>query len=170
MTVPRGKPGRPLKFNAEVMDVICKGVRLGLSYERAAESAGLGRTALSRWMAAEAEGDLRFRGVSDALAKARAEGETRLIARVIKAGEEDWRAAAWILERRHPEHYARMERREVSGPDGGPLRVEVSSWVDLVRQATAAESAPAREVEPATELAPARLGNHSPRAKVRRKR
>ncbi len=152
----RGKPGRPSKFNPELLDTICKGVRLGLSYERAAENAGVGRTILHRWMTAEAAGDLRFRGVTDALAKARAEGETRLLARVIKAGEEDWRAAAWILERRHPEQYARMERREVSGPDGGPLRVEVSSWVDLVRQATQAEAIPApTEVVPATHPDPA---------------
>lgn len=131
-----GKQGRPSKFSAELLDTICKGVRLGLSYERAAENAGVGRTILHRWMTAEASGDLRFGGVTDALAKARAEGETRLLARVIKAGEEDWRAAAWILERRHPENYARMERREITGRDGGPVQMEISSWVDLVRQAT----------------------------------
>lgn len=161
--------GRPSKYSQEALDAICRSVRLGLSYERAAENAGIAQSTLSQWMQKERNGHPRYQGLNDALAKARAEGETRLIARVIKAGEEDWRAAAWILERRHPEHYARMERREVSGPDGGPLRVEVSSWVDLVRQATAAESAPARDPEPATELAPARPGHRSPRAKAKRK-
>lgn len=131
-----GKVGRPSRFNAEVLEVICKGVKLGLSYERAAENAGVSRSVLHRWIAADNAGKAQYRGVCDALAKARAEGETRLLARVIKAGEEDWRAAAWILERRHPENYARMERREITGRDGGPVQMEISSWVDLVRQAT----------------------------------
>lgn len=32
-----------------------------------------------------------------------------------------WQAAAWWLERTHPDHFARMERRELSGPGGGPI-------------------------------------------------
>lgn len=38
--------------------------------------------------------------------------------------EGDWRAAAWLLERRLPARYARREALEVSGPDGGPVEHE----------------------------------------------
>lgn len=134
-----GKVGRPSRFNAQVLEIVCKGVKLGLSYERAAENAGVSRSVLHRWIAADNAGKVQYRGVCDALAKARAEGETRLLARVIKAGEEDWRAAAWILERRHPDQYARVERRELTGPDGSPVQLQVSTWVDLVQQAVRAQ-------------------------------
>lgn len=32
-----------------------------------------------------------------------------------------WQALAWLLERRMPEHYARVSRTEVTGADGGPI-------------------------------------------------
>lgn len=38
----------------------------------------------------------------------------------------DWRAAAWILERRHPEAFGKAaEQIELSGPDGGPIPMGV---------------------------------------------
>ncbi|TDD73383.1 hypothetical protein E1293_31475 [Actinomadura darangshiensis] len=36
----------------------------------------------------------------------------------------DWRAAAWVLERRHPDGFARPSQLQVSGPDGGPVEIE----------------------------------------------
>ena len=44
-----------------------------------------------------------------------------------------WNAAAWMLERRSPNKYARMERREISGPESGP--VEVKTWAEAVKEA-----------------------------------
>jgi hypothetical protein len=35
----------------------------------------------------------------------------------------DWRAAAWVLERRHPDGFARPSQLQVSGPGGGPVEV-----------------------------------------------
>lgn len=37
-----------------------------------------------------------------------------------------WQAAAWQLERGWPEHFARTERHELSGPDGGPVESVVA--------------------------------------------
>lgn len=127
---------RPTKLSPAVLEKVCEGVRLGMSYERAAERVGISATSLREWVRKDEAGVPRYRGVGAALQKARADGETRLLARIVKAGEEDWKAAAWILERRHPESYAKIERRELSGPNGDPLKVEIASWADLVRQAT----------------------------------
>lgn len=43
---------------------------------------------------------------SEQIIRARAQSKVRRIARIAKAGETDWRADAWYLERRYPEEYA----------------------------------------------------------------
>lgn len=42
----------------------------------------------------------------------------------VEEGEEyDWRADAWLLERRNPQEYGRATRLELTGKDGGPIEV-----------------------------------------------
>lgn len=41
-----------------------------------------------------------------------------------EVAEGDWRALAWIAERTYAETFARRQAIEVSGPGGGPIRVE----------------------------------------------
>jgi hypothetical protein len=53
---------------------------------------------------------------------ARATSEERLVAHVAAAARTNWRAAAWILERRHPERWAPVRAKDepelpVAGPD-----------------------------------------------------
>jgi hypothetical protein len=38
----------------------------------------------------------------------------------------DWRANAWWLERQDPAEFSAVERREISGPDGGPIEERLS--------------------------------------------
>jgi hypothetical protein len=45
-------------------------------------------------------------------ALARATEETRLVAYVASAASKNWRAAAWILERRYPDRWGRGQREE----------------------------------------------------------
>ncbi len=49
-----------------------------------------------------------------------AKGCGQLLKIIQRQGAKDWRAAAWILERRH-EAFANRTKTEVSGPDGEPL-------------------------------------------------
>ena len=51
-----------------------------------------------------------------------------LVSCVRDAGKRDWRAAAWLLERRHKEDFAKPQQIEHSGPGGGP--VEVAPEID----------------------------------------
>ena len=42
----------------------------------------------------------------------------RLVAR---SAPDDWRSAAWLLERLFPARYSNMRKLELTGADGGPI-------------------------------------------------
>lgn len=60
--------------------------------------------------------------------KARAAARLRAIAQIQRAAADGtWQAAAWYLERSAPKQWARQTKHEVTGNEGGPLRVDVST-------------------------------------------
>lgn len=62
-------------------------------------------------------------------------GEVVTLTEVRRGVEVDWRAAAWLLERRNPQVYGKVYRAEVTGPEGAAIEVTVD---DLVARAEAA--------------------------------
>lgn len=48
--------------------------------------------------------------LSEQLKKADAEREAALVSRIMRASDDTWQAAAWLLERRYPERYAKPVR------------------------------------------------------------
>ena len=124
--------GRPTKLSPEVQDRIIQALKAGNYVETAAEYAGIGKTTFYRWMA---QGDQESRGIyrefRDAVMRARAEAEARNVAIIQKAAPDDWRAAAWWLERAFPDRWGPRQKLEHSGPEGGPIPAEVR--VMLVR-------------------------------------
>lgn len=70
----------------------------------------------------------------EAVEKAFAEAEARNLALIQNAAlAGTWQAAAWILERTRGKRYVRTEKAEVSGPEGAPVRIDVSTE-DLERK------------------------------------
>jgi hypothetical protein len=72
----------------------------------------------------------------------KAEGEaeavyTRIVA---DAAVKNWTAAAWWLERRRPEDFARRERVEMTGKDGGPIDTRDLSTIPDHERAALAEA------------------------------
>lgn len=58
--------------------------------------------------------------------RARGEAITKKVAVIAKAGNEgDWRAAAWWLERQNPEEFGKTDRIEMTGGDGGAIKVQI---------------------------------------------
>ena len=53
--------------------------------------------------------------LAEALKKAEVERKGALLSRVLKATDESWQAAAWMLERRYPAEYARPDRYHDQG-------------------------------------------------------
>lgn len=128
---------RPHKFIPETVGLLMKGVRAGLPYHLAAEAAGIGETTFYEWQRGEfprgADKDLKAHFAED-LMRAKGGSAARLMILVNNAAAEDWRAAAWILERRFPQDFGK-QLLELSGPDGGPMQVEVSTLQRVILRA-----------------------------------
>ena len=105
---PKPKTGRPSKFAPDTAAVVLAHVRRGSPRHVAANAAGLGRSTLMRWLArGKKERRGHFRDFWDALKKAEAELVIELVERITAAAERGtWQAAAWTLERRHPEQFS----------------------------------------------------------------
>jgi len=134
---------RPSKFNSERIDKIVNLIRLGNFAETAAAAAGISKQTYYNWLArgkAEREridetgtkakaSEKHFLEFFDAVEGARAEAEARMVALISTAAQDPtkWQAAAWWLERVAPQKYGRINRTEISGPDGAPIQSETKS-------------------------------------------
>jgi transposase len=125
---PGPKLGRPSKLTPETQVALLEGIELGLSYERACSLAGIHYATLRRWIVkGETAKSGEFREFCEALRGAEARGVAAMLELIRQsANEGQWRAAAWILERRYPEHYGvGSVSVKLSGKDAGPIRQEV---------------------------------------------
>lgn len=132
---------RPTKLNAEIQTRIVAFLGAGAYVETAACAAGVSKQTLYTWLRRGADGDRRYAGFLDAVEKAQSEADLRDLKTIREAAQSGiWQAAAWRLERRHPEQWGRR-RVEVTGEDGGPVDVEVGPMtvLDLVRLACEAD-------------------------------
>lgn len=118
--------GRPTKLTPEVQERIVSAIRAGNYLETAAAYAGVNQSTLHRWVARGKEEDApeEFREFCEAVERARAEAEVRTVALIQQAAPNSWQAAAWYLERSHPKRWARREKVEMSGPEGGPITLQ----------------------------------------------
>jgi hypothetical protein len=110
----------------EVHERVCQGLRDGGHMEQAAAYAGVHRATVYRWLARGESDDApqRFRDYAAAVGEAEAGFEIASLALIARAGDEDWRARAWLVERRHPRRWGRRKALELSGPDGEPIQLE----------------------------------------------
>ena len=112
--------GRPVSLTDEVIKRICDELRQGGTKAAAAAASGYSLSAFMQWQAAGrkeiesiADGNPANRNkvqmvkFVEAMADAELVGEAELIRVIRRASEDHWQAAAWILERRHPEKYGR---------------------------------------------------------------
>jgi hypothetical protein len=111
---------RPTKLTDEVEAKILKAIRTGNYLVVAARYAGVHPGTVHRWIKlGDPEGrerrNARCRRFRERVEQARAEAEVRHVSLVTKAGERQWRAAAFMLERGAPERWGRPQPR---GQDG----------------------------------------------------
>jgi len=101
-------PGRPTKLTPAVQEKIVQALQLCNRRKDAAEYAGINDATLRRWMArGKNANDEEYAAFRQAVIEAEAKAQILAmgcIATEIRNG--NWKAAAWYLERKAPEHYS----------------------------------------------------------------
>lgn len=130
---------RSSKLTPDVQKKIIEAISLGNYQDVASQYAGIDRATFYRWMekGKRDDADPLYADFAHAVDEAKASAEVRAVVIINRAASEGtWQAAAWWLERTRPKMYGRFDRNEVSGPDGSPVRIDVSTE-DLERKVTA---------------------------------
>jgi hypothetical protein len=100
--------GRPVKLTDEVKTKLLQALAFGATQRLAAEYAGVGESTFRAWMASKRGAE--FLALQAAVKEATAKGSVGALAKIQKAATDgQWQAAAWLLERRHPEEYGRRQ-------------------------------------------------------------
>ena len=86
----------------EVQETICKAIRIGATYQAAAEAAGVSYETFNEWRKCKTTKFLRF---SEAIDRANADAQLELLQKIQNFTDKDWRAGTWILEHRFKQDY-----------------------------------------------------------------
>ena len=113
------------------IEKLCQAILVGATYELAALYAGISADTFARWRqrAATARPGTALARLRDRLTEAEGQAALRWLAQIQAAASADWRAAAYMLERRYPEMYAKqiVEQRH-SGEVEHAVRVVVHRY------------------------------------------
>lgn len=150
---PQVRAGRATSLNDDVHRIVCDAVRIGVPITKACALAGVTDRTYYLWMeraqaelealeglseeeAAQREPSVYLR-LLQGVTRARAEkvnnaletlhkmaGEVNMI-----TGQRDWKIVAWMLERTEQSDFTRQTKTEVSGPNGGPVPVDLLSFI-----------------------------------------
>lgn len=102
--------GRPSKATDARKEAILTALRAGAPRDTAADHADIDRGTLRRWM----DRNSVFRSQVE---KAEADWELRLVAQITQEAPSDWRAGAWLLERRRPARWGRHQADRAANAD-----------------------------------------------------
>ncbi len=116
------KPGRPTKLTPEVQQTICDALERGEVHVHAAEHGGISEATYYNWIRKGEEGDKEYVEFLLATMRAEAEGRKEIFKKIRCATETDWRAAAFLLERRYPQHYGKAARVDLTV--GGKVEID----------------------------------------------
>jgi hypothetical protein len=109
----KAKTGRPSKLTESRMEKLIEALRAGAYRIDACRAAGIHYNTLLAWeKKGEAQEKGEFSEFLEALRMAEAEAVITNIDVITRAAQDgDWRAAAWFLEHKYPDRWARLEKR-----------------------------------------------------------
>lgn len=103
--------GRPPKLTPDVEAKVLQAIATGCTRRLAAAFAGIGERTLYTYMSRTGQ---QYRQFRQAIEKAEAEAAMTMVGAVRAAAPTSWQAAAWWLERKYPDEWARKDRVEFS--------------------------------------------------------
>jgi hypothetical protein len=122
--------GRPTLCRPALVERIYSAVREGVTRRAAALACGVSSRTFHNWITRGAAGEQPFLQFVQRIERAEAEWQGELEIQILEAGKRDWRAAAWLLERRCAAEYSTRERAQHGDRDADPQKVEhVIRWV-----------------------------------------
>lgn len=137
------KRGRPLKLTPETTEKVVQGILAGVSLALASEAAGIANSTRMYWeKRGRAEQQRLLNGdrarpaekiyldFLEATTRARARSLVRLTTQISLAAKRDWRAAAWMAERRFPEEYSNQVALRASDEGPAVIRVVYDDGID----------------------------------------
>lgn len=124
------KQGRKSKLDKDRQDKLLKAIRVGNDKKVACALAGISEATLYRWLeqSNQKNASEQLREFRELFERSEAEAEVLKVSRIAQAADNGrWQAAAWWLERKHPERWGQQTKikAELSGPDGAPITVTV---------------------------------------------
>lgn len=127
-----GRGGRNTKLDQERTDRMVAALRAGNFRQVACEYSGIDLSTFARWMRnGLRQPNTDWGKFRRAVLEAERSAEVNCVARVMKATEKDWKAAAWWLERKRSNHWSRKEKLEHTGSNGGPIKANVKVLKEL---------------------------------------
>lgn len=143
------RTGRKTLLNEQRLETIATMLRAGAYVDDACRAVGIHRSTFYNWMqrgniqrerlnaGLEIEASEQpFLDFLDTIEEADAEGIIGHLMNIDNAAKNGtWQASAWILERKQPKKWGRYDRTEITGPEGGPIQINVSTE-ELERKVT----------------------------------
>lgn len=109
-----------MKYTPEVVEAICVSIRDGCTQKDAALAAGISEETFYEWIKSKPE-------FSESLKKADGEMVRSAVGCIRKAAESgQWTAAAWLLERRHPQNFGHRTVLSNDAEQGGRLKFTIN--------------------------------------------
>lgn len=110
--------GRKSKYVPEIVEPLLDAIADGMTDEDACSVAGLSQTQFYHWKNTKPE-------FANRVTRARPRGWLTHLRTIKRAAQDDWKAAADLLDRtRSP--YRKSQETIVTGPDGAPLEIVVT--------------------------------------------
>ena len=140
-TPTKKKTGRRSLLTEQRQEAIAAMLRSGAYIDDSCKSVGIAPSTFYNWLnrgntqreregaGLEIEEDERpFLEFLETVEMADAEGIISHVMNIDNAAKNGtWQASAWILERKQPRKWGRFDRTELSGPDGKPIEINVST-------------------------------------------
>lgn len=119
---------RPTKLTPKLADRVLEALRAGVTIEAACSAGPIAPSTFYDWVRrGRTTTRGKFHDFAEAVDMAQLDAERTLVEAWRAHVVDDWRAAAELLARRFPERWRRPSAVELSGPNGGPVAMEITN-------------------------------------------